>query len=252
MDIHIHVEKRHLVFLVVLACVFLIAGVSASTYKLNGVGHDANETGPGTFGGTSADTYIFPGFVRANELNATTAITINGDRRTSWPPAVFQLPAENISAGIFGVNVGNGDFGFPNNLNVNNLLTSKNITVKNITVEGNMTLGGISRGSWSDGVPSGFCVFTADPTKPCPAGWTRTTSFDNRTIRGSASGIGQIGGNNTHQHFYNGTTSAAGGVNVDGNSWPVAPAYHTHKYNGTTNSSSSWPPYINVTICCKN
>jgi len=119
MQLTINIEKRHLAFLAVLVCMLFVVGVSAIYVNpVTHVGHDANETGPGTFGGTSADTFIFPGFVRANELNATIAITLNGDRKTSWPPVVSSLPATNISAGTFGLSVGNGNFVFPNNLTV--------------------------------------------------------------------------------------------------------------------------------------
>ena len=54
----IKVEKRHLAFLVVLICVLFVVGVSAYVNPTTHVGHDANETGPGTFGGTVSDTFI--------------------------------------------------------------------------------------------------------------------------------------------------------------------------------------------------
>ena len=67
MQVIFNFEKRHLVFLVVLACVLFVVGVSA-TYKnpATNVGHDANETGPGTFGGDANSLYSFPGNLNVN------------------------------------------------------------------------------------------------------------------------------------------------------------------------------------------
>lgn len=91
-------------------------------------------------------------------------------------------------------------------------------------------------------VPSGFCVFSSTQSS-CPAGWTRASQFDNRTIRGSDSGIGQTGGNETHRHWVDlgEDNYARGGTSND-------PA-HTELWSEL---ASSWPPYVNVTICCKN
>src|SRR3989338_6776121 len=73
MKIEINIEKRHLVFLVALICVLFIVGVNASTYKnpVNKVGHDANETGPGTFGGNTTSVYTFPGALNIDSGKAT-------------------------------------------------------------------------------------------------------------------------------------------------------------------------------------
>lgn len=113
----VKIEKRHLVFLVVFVCVMFVVGVGAYENPTTKVGHDANETGPGTFGGAVGSLYVFPGFVQANELKVN-AINLSGDRRTDWPAGISPLPASNISAGIFGANAGNGDFGFSGDLSI--------------------------------------------------------------------------------------------------------------------------------------
>src|SRR3989338_1776534 len=73
MQIIINIEKKHFVFLTVLVAVLFVFGVSASTYKnpVNKVGHDANETGPGTFGGNG--DYKFP-----SNLNISNNLYVNG------------------------------------------------------------------------------------------------------------------------------------------------------------------------------
>ena len=92
MDIHIHIEKRNLVFLVVLVCVLFVVGVSAYVNPTTKVGHPASETGPGTFGGTSSDIFGFPGNLYVNRdlgvngnLWATGNLNANNGRATfSW------------------------------------------------------------------------------------------------------------------------------------------------------------------------
>ena len=76
----IKVEKRHLAFLVVLICVLFVVGVSAYVNPTTHVGHDANETGPGTFGGDANSLYSFPG-----NVNVSGNITLGGISRGSWP-----------------------------------------------------------------------------------------------------------------------------------------------------------------------
>jgi len=55
MDIHIHIEKRHLIFVVVLVCVLFVAGLSVAVVP--NPGHGAEEVGNGTFG---AGDFVFP------------------------------------------------------------------------------------------------------------------------------------------------------------------------------------------------
>ncbi len=66
MQITVNIEKRHLVFLVVILAVFFIVGVTAYVNPTTHVGHDASETGPGTFGGTANDVFTFPGGLNVN------------------------------------------------------------------------------------------------------------------------------------------------------------------------------------------
>lgn len=100
MDIHIRIEKRHLVFLVFLVSVFFIIGVSAYVNPSTGVGHDANETGPGTFG---AGDYVFP-----NNLNVTNVLTVTTMKlgtvpRTTWPLEI--VPGNCVSGkAVVGIN----------------------------------------------------------------------------------------------------------------------------------------------------
>ncbi|MBW3022707.1 hypothetical protein KY308_01220, partial [Candidatus Woesearchaeota archaeon] len=66
MQIIINLEKKHLYFVVALVCVLFIIGVNAYVNPTTGVGHDASETGPGTFGGPG--DYTFPNVVFWNGL----------------------------------------------------------------------------------------------------------------------------------------------------------------------------------------
>ena len=85
MQVVLNFEKRHLVFLVVLACILFVVGVSAYVNPVTHVGHPANETGPGTFG---AGDYVFPG-----NLNVNGNFGVNGN---VW--AVGNLYANNGAA----------------------------------------------------------------------------------------------------------------------------------------------------------
>jgi len=85
--------------------------------------------------------------------------------------------------------------------------------------------------------PSGFCVFS-DTQASCPAGWTRRTQFDGRTVRG-ASTPGGTGGSATHTHSLVPNGQFAWGV------WGAG-------YTTPTMDASSWPPYTDVLICCKD
>ncbi|MCG2695344.1 hypothetical protein L6248_00165 [Candidatus Parcubacteria bacterium] len=98
------------------------------------------------------------------------------------------------------------------------------------------------------GVSSGFCVFSRTQAG-CPAGWTRDASFDGRTISGAAT-PGGTGGASTHAHtipaLYLAETGSPTDVSAGGNTYK--------KYTNVSNSggASSWPPYMNVIVCCKN
>jgi len=99
---------------------------------------------------------------------------------------------------------------------------------------------------WEGGsIPSGFCVFS-DTVASCPSGWTRKLSFDGRTIKGNST-PGGTGGSDTHTHNFEIPYSPSGAsgsgpklVSSDGDG------------DFTTDSASSWPPYVEVIICCKN
>ncbi len=194
MDIHIHIEKRHLVFLVVFVSVLFVAGVAAYVNPITHVGHGANETGPGTFG---AGNFGFPGHLNVSgdlnvskkittkDLNATGYIILGGVPRDEWPPNVSNLSAANITAGIFGDNFVDGNFGFPSILyfpndapnngiwwmsssrdplkphidyssttglwisgGAGNVHIDGDLVANNTNVTGNLTLGGKPRDSW--------------------------------------------------------------------------------------------------------
>lgn len=146
---------------------------------------------------------------------------------------------EEIGPGTFGAQETNPVFTFPWNLNVNNLLTVESINLNDV-----------ERNSWPEGVPSGFCVFS-DTATSCPIGWTKraTTTTDNfygRTIRGSASGIGQKGGSNTHSHELPSLAAKCDSCDCGGNCRAIV-----NQAGKFTLAANTWPPYVNVTICCK-
>ena len=191
-----------------------------------------------------------------------------------------------------------------------NLNLTGNVSIDSLTVNG--VTGGV--------IPSGFCIFSATQTS-CPIGWTRSATFDGRTINGSATNIGSTGGSATHTHSlsdYSISSSATladysvssttgstaisiaqmpshahnlGMWNTRTTNTPGNYAYlktsdsvgssetlttasigggegHTHtmadysvsssasladyQVSSSTNSASSWPPYVNVLICCKD
>ncbi|MBU4069737.1 MAG: hypothetical protein KJ646_02035 [Nanoarchaeota archaeon] len=174
---------------------------------------------------------------------------------------------------------------------------SKSIpSLKADTLEaGSINLGGVPRTSWpAEGISSGFCVFSRTQTG-CPAGWTRDSGFDSRTIRGAAT-PGGIDGSESHTHTGVSHTHTGGsyaltaanlaahthsyttlaGSGTPGYSYWLIPdsgtgakplsvntgsagsgTAHSHgatsaSGTGATSSTSSWPPYMNVIVCCKN
>lgn len=69
MRIEINIEKRHLyIFVAVILVLSLINFAVASTFvnPTTKVGHDASEIGPGTFGGSASDVYVFPGSIEVS------------------------------------------------------------------------------------------------------------------------------------------------------------------------------------------
>lgn len=99
---------------------------------------------------------------------------------------------------------------------------------------------GHTAGEIEGAVPSGFCVFSSSATS-CPAGWTRSTSFDGKAIRGSDT-AGGVGGAESHYHVTDIQKTSAGGSGSNVMNDVALP----------TNWQSNWPPYINVLICCKD
>ena len=98
MKIEINIEKRHFVFLVVLVAVLFAIGVNAYTNTITHVGHDANETGPGIFGGTFTDLFTFPGNLRINNtLNMSGNITFEHKAQITAPTSLL-LSTSNVAA----------------------------------------------------------------------------------------------------------------------------------------------------------
>lgn len=85
MIIQLKIEKEHFYFLVTLIAVLFAVGVNAYANPNTHVGHDANETGPGMFGGNYTDWFAFPGSLRINNT-----LNMSGN-----------LIFENITRGIF-------------------------------------------------------------------------------------------------------------------------------------------------------
>jgi len=203
--------------------------------------------------------------INTPNLTITKNLTLGGESKDKWPSNIKNLSAENISSGIFGAKVGNGDYTFPENLNVTkNLIIGGNITftnnkaqitaqtnlllnTSNVTVQGNLTLNGTSRDSWPTDFPSKFCVFS--PTQSfCPTGWTKSSAFDGSTIQGTTGNPGITGGSNTHTH-----TMAYWYVSADVHpSGGEGGSVVSYDDGISASATSSWPPYVNVTICCKN
>lgn len=90
------------------------------------------------------------------------------------------------------------------------------------------------------GVPEGFCVFSASGEE-CPIGFSTPDIFDGRTIRVDSDNLGGVGGSDTHTHGVSLTDAKAAcyDVKVMGSGFQ-------------SQSASSWSPYTNVLICCKD
>ena len=154
MQIVINVEKRHLIFLVVLVCLLFVVGVSASNYaSSSGVGHDASEIGPGTFGGGINAIYGFPGSLNiSGNLTMTNIDPLSNGIFWGITPT-FSRPHINydtttglwISTGTTGTNV---TVETTNYLVADKIIAKNNITAGNITATGTITLGSVARSSW--------------------------------------------------------------------------------------------------------
>jgi len=115
MKLVVNIEKQHFYFLVILVAVLFVVGVSAlNPGKL--VGHSASEVEPDTFGGSISSLYTFPGNIKV-EKN----ITLGGVSRGNW---TYRLSARNITAGSFGAETGNGNYGFPGDLKITGITTT--------------------------------------------------------------------------------------------------------------------------------
>jgi len=97
---------------------------------------------------------------------------------------------------------------------------------------------GHSAGEVEGTIPSGFCIFS-DTITECPVGWTRKESFDGRTVRGAGT-PGDTGGSDTHNHGMSKSNDHKEGIGSK------------DQITDRTNPASSWPPYINVLVCCKD
>ena len=116
------------------------------------------------------------------------------------------------------------------------------LDTNNVKINDYLALGGVAKNEWPE-VPQGFCVFS-NTKSACPDGWTKSSAFNGRTIRGTTGTPGGYGGSSTHTHVV-----APSGIWAD-----VYPGGGEAGWvlNGLSNNeASSWPPYRWVTICCK-
>jgi len=119
-------------------------------------------------------------------------------------------------------------------------LTASSITAENLISTASLSVNDVA----GSVVPSGFCVFS-DTQAQCPAGFTRRGEFDGRTIQGASDDIGETGGSETHSH----------NVNLGGTSGDNDPDHNRVQARGEdyrSSEESSWPPYRNVIVCCKD
>lgn len=103
-------------------------------------------------------------------------------------------------------------------------------------------------------LPSGYIAMFEGS---CPSGWTRETSFDDKFLRGAATG-GGTGGADSHIHSYS-TGKVNSGTKVQDNQQIDTPYYtysHTHYHWKTITADStsqpSLPPYLTLVFCRKN
>lgn len=114
-----------------------------------------------------------------------------------------------------------------------------------LKVLGNVEILGNVKGT----IPEGFCIFSATESE-CPEGWVEKAEFFDgglsRTIRGVSVASGDVGGaGGADEHAHHVTMPGEG--TQDGSGHHVAE-------NGVavlSTSASSWPPFINVLICCR-
>ena len=112
MIIQLKIEKEHFYFIVILIAALFVIGVNAYTNPITHVGHDANETGPGIFGGAFTEWFTFPGNLRINNtLNLSGNITFENKAKITAPTNIL-------------------------------------LNTSNVTIQANLTLGRKSRDSW--------------------------------------------------------------------------------------------------------
>ncbi len=213
----IEIKKTNLI-LAVFVTLFFVAFASASPNP----GHDAEEVGPGTF---SSGDYKFPG-----NVNIMNSLFMPTDAKgIFWATSSQDVSKPHI------------DYSSTTGLWISTGATGTNINIEggNLVVDEGITLGGTTRNTWPESldVPAGFCIFS-DTKTSCPEGWMRRTTFDGRTIRGSST-PGGTGGSDTHRHYM------WDSIRLDKGS------HHTTEKQWT-GYASSWPPYMNVIICCKD
>ena len=166
-NLSVNLEKRHLIFVIVLVCVLLVAGVAAFTSPSTNVGHGAEEVGNGTFG---AGDFVFPGNLKINS-NFFLPINMKG---IFWGTSEsFLIPHINYDSAN-GLWISTGSTRKDVNVETTGKLytekiASKNITANNITSTETITLGGVARSTWPASV-SGNCTGTYVMGSISPAG----------------------------------------------------------------------------------
>jgi hypothetical protein len=67
MKVKIDIKKKHIAYLII--SIAIVGGISYAVAQSSpNPGHDPQQIGPGTFFGSSSDTWEFPGTVQANEF----------------------------------------------------------------------------------------------------------------------------------------------------------------------------------------
>ncbi len=147
------------------------------------------------------------------------------------------------------------------NVGIGNTDLSEKLNVEgNAKITGDLTVGDVT----GSVVPSGFCMFTFSETS-CPSGWTMNTNTG-RTFHIVTSGPGDTGGASTHIHSMQGHThtlqnhihSLGSGINIaKGSNYSNSTGGPSVGSTGppsvsNTGPASSWPPYVEVIVCCKD
>jgi len=163
MQFIINLEKRHLIFVVILVCVLLVAGVSAFTSPATNIGHDPSEVGPGTFGGEADSVHAFPGDLNVNN-NLFFPTNLKG---IFWGAEEnYAIPHINYDSAN-GLWISTGNTGKDVNIETTGRLLAGNIKASNVTAGNivgnvtavtNITLGGVSRNTWPLGITPGACT----------------------------------------------------------------------------------------------